>query len=67
MEFGPKFQPLQQAHAPQTASHTLRMWRLMKPFAQVVVNSLRNPLLTGINTVDLWGGHSDLGGYSDSE
>ena len=28
-EFGPKFQPLQQAHASQIVSHILRMWRLM--------------------------------------
>ena len=32
-EFGPKFQPLQQAHASQIVSHILRMWRLMRrPF-----------------------------------
>ena len=30
-EFGPKFQPLQQAHASQIVSHILRMWRLTKP------------------------------------
>ena len=29
-EFGPKFQPLQQAHASQIVSHILRMWRLIK-------------------------------------
>ena len=28
-EFGPKFQPLQQAHASQIVSHILRMWRLL--------------------------------------
>ena len=28
-EFGPKFQPLQQAHASQIVSHILRMWRLI--------------------------------------
>ena len=28
--FGPRFQPLQQAHASQIVSHMLRMWRLMK-------------------------------------
>ena len=28
VEFGPKFQPLQQAHASQIVSHILRMWRL---------------------------------------
>ena len=28
-EFGPKFQPLQQAHASQIVSHILRMWRVM--------------------------------------
>ena len=27
-EFGPKVQPLQQAHASQIVSHILRMWRL---------------------------------------
>ena len=30
MGFGPKFQPLQQAHASQIVSHILRMWRLTK-------------------------------------
>ena len=29
-EFGPKFQPLQQAHASQIVSHILRMWRLKR-------------------------------------
>ena len=29
VEFGPKFQPLQQAHASQIVSHILRIWRLM--------------------------------------
>ena len=29
VEFGPKFQPLQQAHASQIVSHILRMWRLI--------------------------------------
>ena len=29
-EFGPKFQPLQQAHASQIFSHILRMWGLMR-------------------------------------
>ena len=29
VEFGPKFQPLHQAHASQIVSHMLRMWRLM--------------------------------------
>ena len=28
-DFGPKFQPLQQAHASQIVSHILRMWRLI--------------------------------------
>ena len=28
-EFGPKFQPFQQAHASQIVSHILRMWRLI--------------------------------------
>ena len=28
-EFGPKFQPLQQAHASQIVSHILHMWRLI--------------------------------------
>ena len=27
--FGPNFQPLQQAHASQIVSHMLRMWRLI--------------------------------------
>ena len=30
VEFGPKFQPLQQAHASQIVSHILRMWRLKR-------------------------------------
>ena len=29
-EFGPKFQPLQQAHASQIVFHILRMWRLIR-------------------------------------
>ena len=28
-DFGPKFQPLQQAHASQIVSHILRIWRLI--------------------------------------
>ena len=38
-EFGPKFQPLQQAHASQIVSHILRMWRLTRP---VKYNNFRN-------------------------
>ena len=34
VEFGPKFQPLQQAHASQIVSHILRMWRLMMRWPQ---------------------------------
>ena len=33
--FGPKFQPLQQAHASQIVSHILRMWRLNRHLSLV--------------------------------
>ena len=35
VEFGPKIQPLQQAHASQIVSHILRMWRLISESAML--------------------------------
>ena len=41
-EFGPKFQPLQQAHASQIVSHILRMWRLTNCCSQVCLEFAEN-------------------------
>ena len=45
VEFGPKFQPLQQAHASQIVSHILRMWRLMRPIRACLLQSMLTLLL----------------------
>ena len=37
--FGPKFQPLQQAHASQIVSHILRMWRLINTSSHININT----------------------------
>ena len=44
-EFGPKFQPLQQAHASQIVSHILRMWRLITKMLIILPFYVRKVLI----------------------
>ena len=53
-EFGPKFQPLQQAHASQIVSHILRMWRLINIFITTLFISFFSIPLQKTLTQTLW-------------